>query len=501
MQLQPDDDLNRRLAQLVRPGDWHNPRPSGRYNLVAIGGGAAGLVSAAGTAGLGGKAALVERALLGGDCLLYGCVPSKALLRSARCAYEVRQAERFGVVGADGARVDFAAVMQRMRSLRADLGRHDSADRFAGLGVDVFLGPARFTGPDELEIGGTRLEFHRAVIATGARPAVPEIPGLAETGYLTNETVFSLTELPQRLIVLGAGPIGCELAQAFARFGCQVQLLARSDRILRREEPRAAQMVERQFQAEGIALQLGVRYVRAARQGNQVQLVVARDGAETALTADALLVAVGRQPNVEGLGLEAAGVKYSPRGVEVDDFLRTSNRRIYAAGDVCGLEQFTHAADRMARTVIRNALFLGRQRWSRQWIPRCTYTAPEVAALGLTAAQAAEQGVVIDTYEVDLADVDRAVLDGAGEGYAAVHVNRRTGHMTGATVVAPHAGEMLGELALLASARLPVSALAGVTHCYPTLVEAFRRIADQQQRSRLSPRAARWLRRWLAWRR
>lgn len=499
MQLSPDDEFNRRLVQNTHPTGWRNPQPRGRYNLVAIGGGAAGLVSAAGTAGLGGRAALVERALLGGDCLVHGCVPSKALLRAARCAFEVKQAGRFGVVGAEHARVDFAAVMQRMRSLRADISQHDAAQRFAELGVDVYLGQAQFIGPDALTVAGQRLEFRRAVIATGGQPAVPEIPGLAETGFLTNETIFSLTALPPRLIVMGAGPVGCELAQALARFGSQVHLLARSGRILVKEEPQAAEVVERQLAREGVQLHLGVRYVSAARRNDAVELTVARAGKETTLTGDALLVAVGRRPNLTGLGLEAASVRFTEQGVAVDDFLRTSNPRIFAAGDVCGLQQFTHAADTMARLVIRNSLFHGRQRWSRQWIPRCTYTAPEVAALGLTASQAADEGVAIDSYHVELARVDRAVLDDNTEGFVVVHTRRGTDQVVGGTIVAPHAGEMIGELALLASNRLPLGALAAVTHCYPTLVEAFKQISDQYQRTRLSPRAAEWLRRWLAW--
>lgn len=499
MHLLPDDEFDRRLVHNVHPPDWKNPVPRGRYNLAAIGGGAAGLVSAAGAAGLGAKAALIERSLLGGDCLVYGCVPSKALLRAARCAYEVRHAARFGVRGVELAAVDFAAVMQRMRSLRSDFSQHDSALRFANLGVDVFLGDARFTGPRTLEVAGQRIEFRKAVIATGARPAVPDIPGLADTGYLTNESIFSLTELPRRLIVVGAGPVGCELAQAFARFGGQVHLLARSRRVLAKEEPQAAEIVERQFHGEGVQLHLGVRYLRADRVGDETRLHVAHDAGETTIVGDAILVAVGRQPNVEGLGLEAAGVEYSSRGVVVDDFLRTSNRQVFAAGDVCGQQQFTHAADTMARTVIRNALFLGRQRWSRQWIPRCTYTDPEVAAMGLTAAQAAEQGIAVDRYEIDLAKVDRAVLDDAPRGCAIIHVRHGTGEIVGGTIVAPHAGEMIGELALLASARMPLATLAGVTHCYPTLVEAFKHLSDQYQRTRLSPRAASWARRWLAW--
>lgn len=502
MQVEPVDEHNRLLIEHAHPNDWQNPVPASRYNLVAIGGGTAGLVSAIGTAGLGGKAALVERHLLGGDCLNYGCVPSKALIRAARAAYHVQSGAKYGcLVGDMPVRVDFASVMERMRRLRAGISHHDSAQRLSALGVDVYLGTARFTGSDTLDVDGQELRFRSAVIATGARAADPNIAGLAEVGYLTNETVFSLTELPHRLIVVGAGPIGSELAQAFRRFGSEVHLVGRGASLLAKEDADAAAIVQQQFEAEGIHLHLGWEVERAEKMGDSKSIVIAQKGERRKLIADAILVAVGRQPNIEGLGLDAAGVKYSNRGVDVDDRLRTSNRRVYAAGDICSKYKFTHAADAMARNCIQNALFLGRKRASDLIIPRCTYTDPEIAHVGLTREEAQEQNVTIDTYRVGLADVDRAVLDGEHEGFAAIHTRRGSGHIVGATIVAAHAGEMISEITLLMNRKLSLGKLASVIHCYPTQAEAWKRLADEYQRTRLTPGIAKLFRSWLAWQR
>ncbi|MBX7165309.1 MAG: mercuric reductase [Pirellulales bacterium] len=496
----PRDAHNATLLAHAHPSDWQNPRTAGTYNLVAVGGGTAGIISALGAAGLGGRAALVEKHLLGGDCLNYGCVPSKALIRAARAFYDAQQLDEFGTRAAPPT-IDFAAVMERMRRLRAGISHHDSAQRFAGLGVDVHLGAARFTGPDRLEVGGQTLRFTRAVVATGARAAVPAIPGLVATGYLTNETVFSLVELPRRLIVVGAGPIGCELAQAFRRFGSEVSLVQRAPTILHREDPAAAQVVLDQLRREGIQVYLGAETLEARRSGDD-RLLKIRAGAEThELVADAILVGAGRQANVEDLGLEAAGVQFDARGVQIDDFLRTTNPRIYAAGDVAGSYQFTHAADAMARACLRNALFFGRARLSALVVPRCTYTDPEVAHVGLTPREAAERNLAIDSYRADLASVDRAILDGDTRGFAVVHTRRGRGQVVGATIVARHAGEMIGEVSLLMTKSLSLAALSETIHCYPTQVEVLKRIADSYQRTRLTPRVAGLFRRWLAWQR
>jgi pyruvate/2-oxoglutarate dehydrogenase complex dihydrolipoamide dehydrogenase (E3) component len=498
--LLPADDHDRRLASLVHPADWVNPESRGTYNLVVIGGGTAGLVSAAGAAGLGARVALVERRLLGGDCLNYGCVPSKALIHAARVIAGARHAAAFGLVQPRDEGVDFAAVMSRMRALRADIGAHDSARRFRDLGIDVYLGDAHFVGRDAIDVGGRRLRFSRAVIATGARPSAPPIPGLAETGYLTNETLFGLTALPRRLAIVGAGPIGCEMAQAFARFGSAVTIVSLDPTILPREDPDAAGVVQSQLAREGIGLLLGARLTGAERTPAGRRLHVERGQGAESIDADEVLVAVGRAPNVEGLGLDTAGVACTPRGVAVSDTLQTTNPRIYAAGDVCSPYQFTHAADAMARIVIQNALFFGRRKASALAMPWCTYTDPEVAHVGLYEAEARARGHRVQTLDVGFDDVDRAILEGAAHGVARLHLDHR-GRILGGTIVARHAGEMIGELALAITAGLGAAALSSTIHPYPTQAEVLRKLGDAYRRSKVTPRVRRVLERIFAWRR
>jgi pyruvate/2-oxoglutarate dehydrogenase complex dihydrolipoamide dehydrogenase (E3) component len=494
----PEDVHNRALLANVHPPDWVNPEPANRYNLVVIGAGTAGLVTAAGAAGLGARVALVERDFMGGDCLNVGCVPSKALLRAARAAAEVRDAGAFGIEVPPGVRVNFAAVMERMRRLRAGLSPNDSATRFRGLGVDVFLGEGRFTDRKTVEVGGKTLRFAKAVIATGARAERPPIPGLAEAGYLTNETVFTLTALPRRLAVIGAGPLGCELAQAFARFGSEVSLIGNHPQLLPREDRDAAALVEAGLRRDGVQFLLGVKVV-AIDQGEE-KLVRLEGSARPEVQADAILVGVGRKPNVEGLGLEAAGVAYDPvQGVTVNDGLRTTNRRIYAAGDVCARFKFTHAADAMARIAIRNALFLGQEKASALTIPWCTYTDPEVAHVGLYEHEARERGLAVQTFTQELAHVDRAVLDGETDGFVKVHVKAGTERILGATIVARHAGETISELTLAMVGRLGLGTLSRTIHPYPTQAEALKKIGDAYNRTRLTP-FVKWLfGKWLSW--
>ena len=492
----PLDDANRALLNQVRPADWVNPEPAPRYNLVVIGAGTAGLVSAAAAAGLGARVALVERQLLGGDCLNVGCVPSKALIRASRAVAEVRRAGEFGVHVPPGVTVDFPAVMARMRRLRADLSAYDSAARFRSLGVDVFLGDGRFTGRDTLAVAGKTLRFKRAIIATGARPARPDTPGLAEAGYLTNENVFNLTELPRRLAVLGAGPVGCELAQAFARFGSEVHLLGNHPQILPREDHGAAQIVQRSLARDGVRF-------RGEYSLDRVELTpaekVLRGRGMEPIHVDAILVGVGRTPNVEGLNLEAAGVAHTPQGVTVNDRLQTSNGRIFAAGDICSRFRFTHAADAMARIAVRNALFFGRAKASALTIPWCTYTNPEIAHVGLYPGEAIERGMAVDTLVQEMGNVDRAVLDGDTDGLVKVHVEKGTDRILGATIVARHAGEMISELTLAMVAGVGLRTLADAIHPYPTQAEALRKVGDAYNRTRLTPFVKRWFGRWFRW--
>jgi len=498
VEISVDQDQWERIRQRnLHPLDWVNPEPRGRYNLVVIGGGTAGLVAAAGAAMLGARVALIERHLLGGDCTNYGCVPSKALLRSARAAHELNTAERYGVRG--GGVVDFAAVMQRLRRLRAGISANDAARRFQDLGVDVYFGDAHFTVPRRLRVGPTDLEFRRAIIATGARAAVPPIAGLRETGYLTNETVFSLETLPARLLVLGAGPIGCELAQAFRRLGSEVHVFDRASRLLPRDETDAAEILHRRFEQEGIHLHLSVEVRRVQADGGAKTVVYEQAGREAAVGGDALLVALGRAPNLEGLHLEEAGVESSAQGVRVDDHLRTTNPAIYAAGDICTPLKFTHAAEAMARLALQNALLGRHLRFSSLVIPWCTYTDPEIAHVGMTQPEAERAGAAAFTQP--LAEVDRAVLDGDEDGYARLYTRPGGGRVLGATFVGSHAGESIAEAALAVARRLPVSALSAVIHPYPTETEAWKRAADRQLRTRLRPWMRTWLGRYFAWRR
>ncbi len=500
----PHDPHNLELLANVHPADWVNPEPQGRYNLVVIGAGTAGLVSAAGAAAMGARVALVERQLMGGDCLNVGCVPSKTLIRAGRALADVRSAARFGVRVPEGARVDFSAVMERVRRVRARISPHDSARRFRDeYGVDVFLGGGRFTGPDTAEVDGASLRFERAVIATGARAAVPPIPGLAEAGFLTNETVFNLTEQPRRLAVLGGGPIGCELAQTFARLDSEVSIIEMGAQFLPREDADAAAVLLGALERDGVDVRLATTLERVEVQDGARLLHLATGGRPATLEADAILVGVGRTPNVEGLGLEVVGVRYDAQGVEVDDHLRTSNPRIYAAGDVCSPYKFTHAADFMARAVIQNAFFgfAGRKRVSSLTIPWCTYTDPEIAHVGLNERDAAARGIELTTFTVPMSGVDRAIAEGETEGFVKIHVRKGSDEIAGATVVARHAGEMISELTTAMVGGIGLGRLASVIHPYPTQAEAIRKAGDLYNRTRLTEGRARLLRRYFAWRR
>ena len=496
----PKDEHNGRLMANVHPPDWVSPEPAARYNLVVIGAGTGGLVTAAGAAGLGAKVALIERELLGGDCLNVGCVPSKALIRAARAAAQVRDAAQFGIRIPPGVEVDFAGVMERMRRLRAGISPHDSAARFRSLGVDVYLGQAAFTGANTVEVAGTALRFRRAVIATGARAHRPSISGLAEAGFLTNETVFALTERPPRLAVIGAGPIGCELAQAFARFGSRVHVLGNHSQILPREDPDAAGRVEKALRRDGLEFTLNCHIDRVEKRGHEKIVHLTGCQAQQQLVVDEILIGAGRVPNVDGLNLDAVGVRYNKRdGIAVNDRLQTTNPNIYAAGDVCSKYQFTHAADAMARIVIQNALFFGGARASALTIPWCTYTDPEIAHVGLYENEAKERGIAFHTFTQELAAVDRAILDGEDEGFVKVLVGPKGDKILGATIVASHAGDMISELTLAMVGGLGLGAIARTIHPYPTQAEAIKKVGDAYNRTRLTP-TVKWLfGKWLAW--
>jgi pyruvate/2-oxoglutarate dehydrogenase complex dihydrolipoamide dehydrogenase (E3) component len=496
----PMDEFNGALVEAVHPPAWNNPTPAPTYDLVVLGGGTAGLVSAIGAAGLGARVALVERHLLGGDCLNTGCVPSKAVIRSARAATDVRSAADLGV-GTTGVAVDFGAVMRRMRARRARIAHHDAAERVRRAGVDLFFGDARFTSDRIVAVDGLQLRFGRAVIATGGRPDVPAIAGLQAWPFLTSENVFSLTELPRRLLVIGSGPIGCELAQAFARLGSTVTLFGRRAQILPREDGDAAAVVHRRMSVDGVRVVTGATLDRVVNQGEGVALLFTARETESVTTGsargDAILVAAGRRPTVEGLNLSAAGIEMNEQGVMVDDRLRTTNRRVYAAGDVCSRFKFTHAADAMARIVIQNALFYGRRRASALVIPWVTFTEPELAHVGVTQSDVERSDGRLATITVPLSDVDRAIVDDDTEGFVRVHHAR--GRIRGVTIVARHAGEMIGEAVYAMTHGGTLPALSATVHPYPTQAEALRKAGDLYRREALTPGLRRWFESYFAW--
>ena len=495
------DEANVRLVANVHPPDWRNPTPDGVYNLVVLGGGSAGMVAAIGAAGLGAKVALIERHLLGGDCLNVGCVPSKTVIRSSKLLGEIARSGDLGVQVGD-VKVDFTEVMARMRRVRADLSVHDSVHRVTNLGIDMYLGDAQFSGANTLEIDGQTLEFRKAVIATGSRPASPPIPGLAETGFLTNEKVWDLTTLPPRLAVIGAGPIGAELSQAFRRFGSEVTVFDVAPRLMGREDEEAAALLAKVFEREGIQLALGAEINGVSRGEGGKEIAYKLDGESHTLVADEILVATGRAPNLESLNLEAAGVAYNKRGVEVDDTLRSSNPAIYAAGDVASRFQFTHTADATARLVLQNALFPGpKKKLSNLIVPWSTYTDPEVAHVGLYDWEAEKQGIGVDTFVQPLAEIDRGRTDGEDEGFVKIHVKKGTDKILGATIVGRHAGELISEVTVAMSGKLGLAHLATVIHPYPTMAEAIRKVADTYNRTRLTPMVAKLFKWWFAWRR
>jgi pyruvate/2-oxoglutarate dehydrogenase complex dihydrolipoamide dehydrogenase (E3) component len=496
--LTPWDKHNQQLASHVHPADWKNPTPAFRYNLVVIGAGTAGLVCAAGAAGMGAKVALIERHLMGGDCLNVGCVPSKAVISAARAAAAVRDAAAFGVQIPNGVKVDFSQIMERMRRLRTSIAPNDSVKRFSDMGIDVFIGNGRFVDTGTIEVDGRRLKFKKAVIATGARAAAPPIEGLDNIAYLTNETVFSLTELPKKLAIIGAGPIGCEMAQSFARFGSEVFLIETMHGILPREDNDASGIVLESIRKDGVKLLCCGKELKLARaDGGKIRLTVDSHGKGYDELVDQLLVAVGRAPNVENMGLEDARVTFTKKGVQVNDRLQTSNPDIYAAGDICSPYQFTHAADFMARIVIRNALFLGRAKVSALTIPWCTYTAPEIAHVGLYEKDAREQGISVETFTRELQEVDRSILEGHTNGLVRVHIRKGTDKIIGATIVASNAGDMISELTLAMSHGLGLKHISATIHPYPTQAEAIRQVADAYNRTRLTPRVAALLKWWL----
>lgn len=504
----PDDEYNRRLIENVHPATWENPNPVSRYNMLVIGAGTAGLVTAAIAAGVGARVALLERHLMGGDCLNVGCVPSKAMIRASRAWADLTRAGQFGIQIPSGVKYDFGIVMERMRRLRTRISPMDSAQRFKTLGVDVYFGHARFTGRDTVTVegpaGDRQLKFARATVCTGARPSSPPIPGLHEAGYLTNETVFSLTELPARLGIIGAGPIGCELAQAFARFGSSVYLIETLHGILPKEDRDAADLVLQSMVHDGVTLLCCGKELKVGKEKDGKQLSVQSHDRQYDLMVDKILVAVGRQPNIENLGLESVDVEYDQAGVNVNGRLQTTNPRIYAAGDICSRYKFTHAADAMAQIVIQNALFphpfgLAYAEMDQLIIPWCTFTEPEIAHVGMYEADARAKGIALETYTYKLDEVDRAVLDGEDRGFARVHIRKGSDTIVGATIVAPHAGDLISEITALMKAGAGAKVLASTIHPYPTQAEVNKKAANLWRKAHFTDGQKNILKKWFAW--
>ncbi|MDH5670375.1 MAG: mercuric reductase [Nitrospira sp.] len=504
----PDDAYNQQLVANVHPSDWVNPEPTGRYNIVVVGAGTAGLITAVVAAGLGAKVALIEKHLMGGDCLNVGCVPSKGIIRAARAWADIRRASEFGIrIGAD-VTYDFEAVMTRMRRLRAHISQNDSAHRYSKLGVDIYIGTGRFIGHDSVQVegpaGNRTLTFTKAAVCTGARAAVPPIPGLQVADYLTNETVFSLTVLPRRLGIIGAGPVGCELAQSFARFGSQVFLFESKHGILPNEDRDAAEILQDRLQGDGVHLRCCTTDMRIRKTETGKRITLESHGKPEEIEVDEILIAVGRAPNVETLGLDAAGVKYDWRGVTVNSRLQTSNPNVFAAGDICSRHKFTHAADAMAQIVIQNALFphpfgLGYADVESLIMPWCTFTDPEIAHVGLYEGDAKKQGIEVETYTYKFDEIDRAVLDGTDEGFARVHIRKGSDKILGATIVGAHAGEMIGEFTMAMKAGGGAKILAGTIHPYPTQAEVNKKVVTLWRKAHFSSNMKHILTKLFAW--
>ena len=482
-------------------------RDGKRYNVVVVGAGSGGLVVAAGAAGLGARVALVERHAMGGDCLNTGCVPSKALLRAARAAHEARGAGRFGVRPAtDGAPEDLAAVMEHVRRAQETIAPHDSVERFTSLGVEVVPGDARLLSPGEVEVsgpGGRRLLAARhVVLATGSRPRVPGVPGLVEAGFVTNESVWGLRVLPRRLVVVGGGPVGVELGQAFARLGSRVTVVSGSEHVCPREDADVAAALSDALRREGVELLDGARPTRVRLEGKErVVTVRLRGGEEVDRAADELLVAAGRVPNVDGLGLEAARVRVSPAGIETDRYGRTSAPGVWAIGDVAGGPLFTHWAGHQARVILNNLLSPKKQAFDRDNLPWVTCTDPEVARVGLSEGEAKERGVPFTLLRVGFDEIDRAVCDSSADGAFAKVLADRRGRILGAAIVHAHAGDLLAPLVLAKRTGTSLSTLSSTIHPYPTLSEVSRTLGDRWMRTRLTPTARSVLSRLFAWKR
>jgi pyruvate/2-oxoglutarate dehydrogenase complex dihydrolipoamide dehydrogenase (E3) component len=454
-----------------------------RYDLAVIGGGSAGQTAAIIAGRVGAKVLLVDRDQLGGDCLHHGCVPSKALIRCAKVAHTMAHGDRFGV-SAEGVKIDFAQVMGHVRQAIETVGAGETVETMATHGVTVAFGGARFLSPTRLQVGEQQIEATRSIIAVGSRPVAPPIPGLAKAGTIDHVGLFESNELAERLVVLGGGPIGVEMGQALARLGARVTILQAGERILDRDDPELAERLQGYLQEE-LTLLCGARMVEVVRSAASAAsaggktVVYEHQGEQHRIECDQILVAVGRKPNLEELDLGAAGVTTAPRGVVVDDYLRTSAKNIWACGDCVGSLQFTHFAEAQARIAARNALFMGCKKFNEPWVPWCTFSDPELAHVGMLEADALRQHPNAKLYRFDYADLDRAICEGSARGLAKV-VCTPKGRILGASLLGPHAGEAISELTVAMKAGLSLTELSNAIHVYPTMNRIVRRLGDQR---------------------
>ncbi len=454
------------------------------YDLVVIGGGTAGLVAAAGGASLGAKVALIERDKLGGECLNYGCVPTKALIRSAKVASLMRRAGEFGMKPVP-VEVDFPAVMARMRAVMEKAGEADSPERFRKLGVELILGEeARFEGPREISANGRRLRARSVILATGSHAGVPPVDGLEDVGYVDNVSVLELERLPRSMVIVGAGPIGTEYAQMFARLGSRVELICSKDTPLPIEEPEVSEALDGFLTTDGVSLHRGYQ-AEEARFEDGEKVVVARNkrGDSVELRGEEILVAAGRAPTVSGLGLENVGVEVGKQGLKVDEHLETTAENVYAAGDITGVLRFTHAAEYQARIALQNALFPVKRKADYRFVPWTTFTDPEVARVGLTEEEAREKHGRVRAFRFAFPDLDRAICDGETKGFVKIVTGKR-GRIVGGHIIGPEAGNYIGEVVLAMRKNVPIGELSQTVHVYPTLAQANQRAADSYYRER-----------------
>jgi pyruvate/2-oxoglutarate dehydrogenase complex dihydrolipoamide dehydrogenase (E3) component len=475
------DDFLRR----VRPPGWQNPRPRDRYDLVIVGGGPAGLSAAEFARREGLSVALIERYRLGGNSLNSGSIPSKAIIRAARVLSSLRDEEEYGAAAFERPLTDFPAVMERTRRIRTRIAEYHAVERLKAQGIDVFFDDARFAEAHLVIAGQTPLSFKKAVIATGARPRSSNIPGLDLVGYLTSDSIFDLVELPKRFGVIGGGPLGCELAQAFCRLGSRVTIVQNEAKFLPDEERDAAELLSMSMSRDGVDTRLNTTVVGARMEGGAKRLDTISDDIKCSVGVDEILLSIGRVPNVDSLALAAGGIHFEPaQGINVDDFLCTSNVDVYAAGDVCNRRQFANVAASSGRLAVQNAFGAPRERQHQAAIPWCTYCDPEIAHIGMHARAAREQSIPVECYTVMMQDVDRAITDGLDDGFIKIYVRQGTDRILGATIVATRASELINEMSVIMNAGIGMRRLATIVHAYPSQSDAIRLAAVAFVKSR-----------------